>query len=459
MKCPYCNQKMPDRATICPHCGETVSRPAEPLTPAQRWRENHRWLLSIVSMLLAIVLTATAVTAIYYFVRGWQLRRDYTRGALTPEVSAITLSDERPGHSILFYGEDGDAIFIPELNATYPIAGGIARVAIADGVWFDDDTIEEVENAIVTLSPTLIKQGNEEVSLPQLTIDIAPPQSPLTVTAPADESTTVYTTLMPLTFSVVPGSTVLINGTDASDQVDRNGDITYNVNVYPIGDNQFSILVKTPNHRETRRDVIYRREKMDIEISLSSSTPTNSNTSTLKVSGVTEPDSVIVVDSNHVDGSVIVDHETGEFSFIAAFETIGMNTVRFHAEREGSQNSTISFQVKYVPTLNEYSRKAWKMDYSGLVSLYEQWNGRVFLCEGYITDVFYEDDVQFVVMNVAEEGAAEQQLVILQNESGIALPDKVTKYEAYADVTGRKYHNSSYYPMLVARYMDEADDQ
>lgn len=458
MKCPYCNQKMPDRTTVCPHCGETVSRPAEPLTPAQRWRENHRWLLSTVSMLLAIVLTAAAVTAIYYFVRGWQLRRDYTRGALTPEVSAITLSDERPGHSILFYGEDGDAIFIPELNATYPIAGGIARVAIADGVWFDDDTIEEVENAIVTLSPTLIKQGNEEVSLPQLTIEIAPPQSPLTVTAPADESTTVYTTLMPLTFSVVPGSTVLINGTDASDQVDRNGDITYNVNVYPIGDNQFSILVKTPNHRETRRDVIYRREQMDIEISLSSSTPTNSNTSTLKVSGVTEPDSVIVVDSNHVDGSVIVDHETGEFSFIAAFETIGMNTVRFHAEREGSQNSTISFQVKYVPTLNEYSRKAWKMDYSGLVSLYEQWNGRVFLCKGYITDVFYEDDVQFVVMNVAEEGAAEQ-LVILQNESGIALPDKVTKYEAYADVTGRKYHNSSYYPMLVARYMDEADDQ
>lgn len=450
---------MPDRATVCPHCGETLSRPAEPMTPAQRWRENHRWLLSILSMVLAIVLTAAAITTIYYFVRSYQLRRDYTRGALTPEVSAITLSDDRPGHSILFYGEDGDAIFIPELNATYPIAGGIARVAIADGVWFDDDTIEDVENAIVTLSPTLIKKGNEEVELPQLTIDIAPPQSPLTVTAPADESTSVYTTLMPLTFSVVPGSTVLINGTDASDQVDRNGDITYNVNVYPIGDNQFSILVKTPNHRETRRDVIYRREQMDIEISLSSSTPTNSNTSTLKISGVTEPDSVIVVDSNHVDGSVIVDHETGEFSFIAAFETIGMNTVRFHAEREGSQDSTISFQVKYVPTLNEYSRKAWKMDYSGLVSLYEQWNGRVFLCAGYITDVFYEDDVQYVVMNVAEAGAAEQQLVILQNESGIALPDKVTKYEAYADVTGRKYHNSSYYPMLVARYMDEADDQ
>ena len=458
MKCPYCNQKLPDRATVCPHCGETVTRSRTPMTPAQRWRENHRWLLSIVSMTLAIILAAAAITMIYYFVRGYQLRRDYTRGDLAPEVSAITLSDDRPGHSVLFYGEDGDSIFIPELNCTYPIAGGIARVAIADGVWFDDATIEEVENAIVTLSPTLMKKGGEAVTLPQLNIEIEPPQSPLTVTAPANESTTVYTTLMPLTFSVVPGSTVLINGTDASDQVDRNGDITYNVNVYPIGDNEFSILVKTPNHRETRRDVVYHREQMDIEISLSSSTPSKSSTSTLKVSGVTEPDSIIVVDSKHVEGSVIVDHESGEFSFIASFETLGMNTVRFHAEREGSSNSTISFQVKYVPTLNEYSRKAWKMDYSGLVSLYEQWNGRVFLCEGYVTDIFYEDDVQYVVMNVAEAGAEKPQLVILQNESGIGLPDKVTKYEAYADVSGRKYHDSSYYPLLVARYMDESDD-
>ena len=47
---------------------------------------------------------------------------------------------------------------------------------------------------------------------------------------------------------------------------------------------------------------------------------------------------------------------------------------------------------------------------------------------------------------------------ILQNESGIALPDRTTLYEAYADVVERKYHNSAYYPLLCARYMDVADD-
>lgn len=452
MKCPYCEQKIPERTTICPHCGETIDlqQNARPRT----WRDEHRWLVSFISMFAAIALCFAAGTMIYNFVKDYQIKRAYTRGELTPQVSEVTLSDGRPAHAVLFYGENGDSIFIPELNSTYPIADGITRVSVADGTWFDDGTIEQVDNAIVTLSPVLMKKGGETIELPQITMEIVPPQSPLTVTSPAEETTTVYTTLMPLTFHVVPGSTVLINGTDASDQVDRNGDITYNVNVYAIGDNTYSILVKTDNHRETRKDVVYHRAEMDIEISLSSSTASTSSSSTLKVTGTTEPDSIIVVDSDYVEGSVVVDHETGEFSFIASFDTIGMNTVRFHAEREGSQNSTISFQVKYVPALNEYSRKAWKMDYSGLCQLYEQWTGRVFLCQGYVTDVFYEDDTQFVVMNVATDGS--EQLVILQNESSIGLPDKVTEYAAYADVTGRKYHNSAYYPLLVARYMDEA---
>lgn len=459
MNCPYCKHKLPPQTTICPHCGTTVPRTEKELhrTRPQTWLQRHRWISSTLTMLLAFLLVSIAIIMISGFISSYKLNREYTRGALTPQVSAITMSDDRPGHSILFYGKDGDAIFIPELNTSYRIAGGVARVAIADGVWFDDDTIETVDNAVVILSPMLVSKGGESRQLPQISIEIEPPQSPLTVTEPKEDVTTVFTTLMPLTFNVVPGSTVLINGTDATSQVDRNGDITYNVNIEAVGDNQFSILVKTPNHRETRKDVIYRRDKMDIEISLDASVSTTSSASTMKVTGVTEPDSVIVVDSRYVEGSVTVDHETGKFSFIAVFDTIGINNVRFHAQREDDERASISFQVKYVPSLNEYSRSAWAMDYTSLCQLYEQWKGRVFLCKGYVTDVFYEGDIQYVVMNVAKAGE-EEQLLILQNESGIALPDRTTLYEAYADVSGRMYYKSDNYPVLVARYMDESDN-
>ena len=46
-----------------------------------------------------------------------------------------------------------------------------------------------------------------------------------------------------------------------------------------------------------------------------------------------------------------------------------------------------------------------------------------------------------------------QQLVVLENYTGLT-PSIGQKYAAYADVTGRRFYQSNYYPMLAARYMD-----
>ena len=58
-------------------------------------------------------------------------------------------------------------------------------------------------------------------------------------------------------------------------------------------------------------------------------------------------------------------------------------------------------------------------------------------------------------MDVSTDGA-QQQLVVLENESGIAKPERGVIYDAYADVDGRKEYKSVNYPLLVCRYMDEA---
>ena len=76
----------------------------------------------------------------------------------------------------------------------------------------------------------------------------------------------------------------------------------------------------------------------------------------------------------------------------------------------------------------------------------------IFLCEGPVLDKFIADDgVEYMVMDVGT--ANEQQLVILQNYTTIS-PSLGPKYTAYADVTGRYFYGTDYYPMLVARYMD-----
>ena len=43
------------------------------------------------------------------------------------------------------------------------------------------------------------------------------------------------------------------------------------------------------------------------------------------------------------------------------------------------------------------------MDYKQLRVIYEQWRGRVFLCNGKIVDVYYEGEKQFAVMDVGKE--------------------------------------------------------
>ena len=126
--------------------------------------------------------------------------------------------------------------------------------------------------------------------------------------------------------------------------------------------------------------------------------------------------------------------------------------VRFRATREGKEDAVISFTVNYLPSLAEYSAKAWAMDYKQLKSLFEQWNGRVFQCKGELIDSFTEGDTQYVVMDVGDSN--EQQLVILENKSSMTSPTLGRRYVAYADVSGQHMYKSNYYPMLVARYLD-----
>ena len=149
-----------------------------------------------------------------------------------------------------------------------------------------------------------------------------------------------------------------------------------------------------------------------------------------------------------------MDVSTGEFSFIAKFDHLGDNVVRFRATMDGRQDAVISFTVNYKPTLAQYSANAWKMDYEQLRKYFENWIERVFLCKGTIVDVFTEEGVEYMVMDVGTSG--EQQLVILENYTGIS-PSIGPRYAAYADVTGRHFYQSNYYPMLAARYMDLDD--
>jgi len=417
-------------------------------------RPLHKVILAITILVLLIAL-AILTYNLTFWLRSRRIMNTYgPGGSKAPVVESITMSDYRPGHAITFFGNDGDTIFVEQTRTVSFFSGGVARIEIADSDWFDYDP-NLVESANITFSPIMLSAGGEKTELPPISLTIETPESPVIVVSPAEDYMTVNTSIYPLEIKVVPGSSVLLNGEDVSTEVDRSGSLSVMVNVEPKGDNAVSLLVQTPYHKQARKDIVIYRPQMEIPLELAYDTPARTTLSEQKIKGKTLPGARIVVDTSYVYDSIIVDNETGEFSFIAQFSTIGNNTVRFRARMDGKEDSVISFNMYYLPSIAEYSSKAWRMDYVQLKSMYEAWKGRIFLCEGKAVGSFVEGTDQFIIMDVSTSG--EPQLIILENESSLASVRVGDMYKAYADVNGRMFYNNQYIPMLVARYMDAAE--
>ena len=80
-----------------------------------------------------------------------------------------------------------------------------------------------------------------------ITYSVDIPESPITLDSPDALREEVVTAMYSLKFTVRPGSTVYMNDKDISDTVDSSdGSLTYNATVQPVGDNEFTLRVRSP---------------------------------------------------------------------------------------------------------------------------------------------------------------------------------------------------------------------
>ena len=455
MKCPYCGGVCADDALYCPSCKQPLPTAREESEARQDKRREKRTAgqKALTAVLVVLFLAGLSVGAykLVSWIRSYQLTRLYTRGAYAPTISEVQMDDMRQGHAMIFFGKDGDQIYVPELERSLSISGGVARMEVPDSEWFTS-SVQDIEYADITLSPMLISESGRKTALPQFNFQIDVPDSPLQVTSPAQDYTTVVTGVYPLTLNVVPGSTVFVNGEDVTGSVDRSGYMSTYVSVKPIGENVITLIVRTPRHRECRRELIIFRQHYDIEVELDTTVSTESPARTMAVTGTTEPGASIAVDTDHIPESLTVDPTTGRFSFVANFSTYGNNIIRFRATKEGKQDAEIVLNVNYKPSLAEMSGRAWAMDYEQLRILFENWRYKSFVCKGPIIDSFTDDNGnKCLVMDV---GTDTRQLVILVNQSSITSPTLGRSYQAYAYVDGQQMYQSEYYPRLIDLYMD-----
>ena len=463
MTCANCGIELPRNATICPECDYDVA-PVQTKrgAPTQAGRGNAL-IQSRKFHIARIVLTTICmplmmfylISVAYYWFEAWQLSRIYDTGRFrAPVIEQLEMPFGQIGHSFTFFGTDGDILFLPNLNRTYPFVGGFTQIDVPDSNWFDAD-VEQQEGVNINIAPLIYTQNNGRINLPAIPLYLDAPTSPLTLIEPKADYLEVDTSMFMLRIMVVPGSDVLINGERQTSYVSHEGILEANLRV-GYGETHVSVDVNTDFHKRTRRDLVLYRAPQTIPLERGMDLPKTTTKNTVNITGTTMPGANIIVDTKYVENSLKV-APTGAFSFRAQLSIIGDNIITWHAVMPGMQDQYASYTIYYVPGLPIYSGKAWGTidNYAAMPNMLDHWEGQEFLSRAVVLDVFDEDGIEYIAVDAAPEGAEAPLILILENKSGFFGVEVGTRYDFYSDLRGTHFYGDGRYPRLTTRYVCE----
>ena len=411
---------------------------------APKSEQKHIFPKILLILFLAAVLGAGGWFGYRYFAGD--------RGPAVNQNAIVTASlmDDLPAHTILIPGEEGTTIYIRELHASYVVVDGFATIQVADHTWYDNLEGALDETMDVTLTPFLKTSSGKQTPLELVTYRITIPISPITLESPEALRTTVSTTMATIKIVVRPGSRVTVKDKDYSDTVNsKTGEMVYNAEVHPIGDNEYKITVRSQYCRENTLTVILYREPQEIPLDLSVGTYGTTDKQTMKVSATTLAGAYVEVTTPHSDLDISELDSTGKFSFYAYFDHIGDNTITIQSSYPGMRTSVVNHVVYYVPPPTEYTTKAWPLSAEGYSELLNNIQVRasknqVYEIKGVVQYTVYEKP-QVVVINTSEDGKS--QPVAVQNFS-----KKVWEVGKYYRIFADAASTYGTMPLLYARY-------
>lgn len=428
--------------------------PPNPISPPSledvpRQHRRGRMLRRMIRFLTVVLVIGVIGLAGYFGYTVWQ-KYDEANSELTRARVTASILDDLAAHTILIPGEEGQKIYIRELSSTYTVVGGFATIEVADHFWYEDKEELTEDHMTVTLTPYVKTTSGRQKPLDTITYDVTIPLSPIKLLTPESLRTEVTTAMYSLLFNVRPGSTVHVNGENVSDAVNENGELTYNANVQPIGDNRYVVSVRSPYCRDNQLEVVLYREVQEIPLDLAATTYTSTSLSVLPISATTLPGAEINILSPHSDLKITDLDSTGAFTFNAIFEKIGYNTITIEASYPGKKTSRVDYQIYYLPNPDVYTPKAWPLntasDYAELLGNIKMRAERtqVYVAMGKI-DHFVSEKPQMAVVYCSDDGLS--QPVLLENQSTVTWKEG-HHYRIYADA----YSTYNGMPWLIARY-------
>lgn len=407
--------------------------------------------LKAIVRILTVMLVVLLLGIGGYF--GWNMiqQANANRQKTDPDVIiTASLLNDLAAHTIMIPGTDGTQIYIRELHASYVVTDGYATVEVADHTWYDNYEGTLDEEMDVTLTPFLKSSNGKQTPLAPIYYTVSIPISPITLDSPDSLRTEVATTMSTIKITVRPGSSVTVNGEDYSDTVSsETGEMSYNATVQPIGDNVYTIVVRSQYCRDNTLKVTLYRAPQEIPLDLAVGTYGTTNNKTMKVTATTLPGAYVEVLSPYGDLDITNLDSTGKFTFNAVFDKIGNNTIIINASYPGKKTSVVEHTVYYLPPASEYTTKAWPLSEAGYAELLGNIQVRaersqVYLVTG-VVQYSVSEKPQMVVINTSADGKS--QPVLVQNYTKTTW-EVGQYYRIYADV----YSTYNSMPWLNARY-------
>ena len=164
MTCPACGTRLKNGLTVCPECGAELPRASAGAEDERgEWEATITVVLRILVHVLVWILSLSVLGFGLYKAHYWReseaTHRLYENGTVQlPELEAVQLSDGRNGHAITFFGNDGDVIYIEELEERFMVVGGRAVVEVADAEWFGPAGVN-LSTAEILLTPIQISES------------------------------------------------------------------------------------------------------------------------------------------------------------------------------------------------------------------------------------------------------------------------------------------------------------
>jgi len=404
------------------------------------------------TLLIVVLIAAAAFGGVF----GYNMYRDYAEARRQKVMPVITASmqDDLAAHTILIPGEEGTQIYIRELRLTYNVINGFATVEVPDHTWYDEYQDYLQSTMTVTLTPFQKTASGQQKPMDIITYEIEIPLSRIELLSPDVTRLEISTAMYTIRFRVQENSTVYVNEENLTDMVNlEGGDVTYNATVQPIGDNVFTISVRSQHCRENKMNLVLYRAVQEIPLDLASDTHQKSSDKDrkMKITATTLPGAIVNVVSPHSDLDITNIDSTGAFTFYALFDHIGYNTVTITADYPGKQQSVLNYEVYYVPTAAVYTPKAWDIvrDYADLLAnnALRSDQTQPYQCIGVIEQII-SDKPQMAVMNA---GTPEKPVRVLLENNTRNTWVVGERYRIYADAYGM-YDDM---PRLQARFTYE----